>query len=159
MYSNYDLDKANNIEFKKRCMSEGISESLVHNTLGILSYIGVELFIYTLDFSPTPYYLINDGGVKLQCGKDSIHHIIKYAIDDVVREMEYELKENVVLKTKEGIESESMLSYCGNILDSMIEGYTNYLKDSGKEEELVEFTKECRYYNNLITIALTDYTK
>lgn len=159
MFSDFNLDREGNATFKRDCMLKGMSEKLVNNALGVFTHSVREVFVFDVSYSDAPYYVINESGVVLQCGGDNLHNIIKHAINLVVEEVEYELKRNTVLSTNEDIESTSALKYCGNVLKSMLEDYMLYIESKLSKDEVNAFKKEAFYYNNLVTIALTDYTK
>ena len=78
------------------------------------------IFKYDLDDIICDYYLIgestqNEPNIKLCCSSKQLYKIVEYAMDEVVSEIEFELKENYIL----GYEEPNMLNYCGKYLLNM----------------------------------------
>lgn len=148
LYDKVDLTKEGNSKFVKDCASLGIPMSLAKNTIGVLSYSGYALFKYDLEGMLTQYYIMNEDGIKLSCSEDSLYDIIEFAIDDVVKEIEFDLKENCKL----GEDTHHMLNECGAMLDRM---FTTYCKITPRKLPLTKTI----YYSNLVKIAKTDFSK
>lgn len=164
MYSECDLSREGNLKFIEDCKKQGISEELARCVISVLSYNNITLFKYDLAEILHNYYLIGESdlskpNVKLCSDSKELYKIVEYAIDLVVEEIEYELKVNTILTTKEGIESESALSYCGEYLDRMSKEYLTYVKNNVNGKVLDSLLAKSIYYKNLVTIALTDYSK
>lgn len=148
MFNVVDLTKEGNIKFIESCDKLGIPETLARDTIGVLNYSGYVLFKYELEGMLTQYYMMNEDGIKLSCSEDNLYDIIEFAIDEVVKEIEYDLKENCRL----GVDTDHMLIECGDKLDKM---FTIYCKITPKKLPLTKTI----YYSNLVKIAKTDFSK